>query len=279
MLTLKPYHEPSDLYELWSPGEYLDDVVEIRNRLLSGDARVLYVLWLCAAADQYVSPDILEPPVPGGLAELVEPCAALMEFFGLDPLILVAASEAAPAPPPLKDHQHRCATWIDALSHDDCRQLLRRLLAEDAAVVQAEMLATVRDSGPRGDWPAAVAGRTFYELFERTDELRAEDDAREQKKRDNATRRQAAKQQRDRKNRMKEMAKAPQKWLREAEMLVAARGTQNYQTAAEILVDLRDALGGDEGAEITRTHAAHLAKKHPTLTHLKSSLRKRGLLD
>ena len=30
---------------------------------------------------------------------------------------------------------------------------------------------------------------------------------------------------------------------------------------------------------IARRHAAHLAREHPTLNHLKSSLRKRGLLE
>ncbi len=78
---------------------------------------------------------------------------------------------------------------------------------------------------------------------------------------------------------MKEMVQDPKKWLREAEQLVDARGTHNYKTAAEILYDLREAVGGDEGDKITRRHAAHLAKKHPTLNHLKSSLRKRGLLE
>ena len=74
------------------------------------------------------------------------------------------------------------------------------------------------------------------------------------------------------------MVKALKKWLGEAEKLVDARGTQNYKAAAEILADLREAVGGDEGEQMTRKHAAHLARRHPTLTHLKSSLRKRGLL-
>ncbi len=68
-------------------------------------------------------------------------------------------------------------------------------------------------------------------------------------------------------------------WLREATKLVDARGTANYKAAAEILADLREAVGGDDGEKITRKHAAHLTQKHPTLTHLKSSLRKRGLLE
>lgn len=73
--------------------------------------------------------------------------------------------------------------------------------------------------------------------------------------------------------------KEPKKWLREAEKLVDARGTANYKAATEMLADLREAVGGDEGEKITRKHAAHLVKKHPTLNRLKSSLRKRGLLE
>ncbi len=60
---------------------------------------------------------------------------------------------------------------------------------------------------------------------------------------------------------------------------VDARGTANYKAAAEMLADLREAVGGDEGEKITRKHAAHLTKKHPTLNRLKSSLRKRRLLE
>ena len=195
------------------------------------------------------------------------------------PLILLAASEGAPAPPAQEDHQHRWDTWIDALSQRESKRLLRKLLVEDPAAVKAEMLAAIRESAPSTDWPTVALDRAFGELLERTEALRAEHDAKEQKKREAAARRKAAKQERERQDRMKQMVKAPQKWLREADKLVDARGTQNYKAAAEILADLREAVGGDEGAQITRRHAANLAKKHPTLTHLKSSLRKRGLLE
>ena len=279
ILTLNPLDESGDLGEIWSPGEYLDDVVEIRNQLLTGDVRVLYLLWLCAAVSQYDSPDNIEPPVPGGLAECVEPWGALLDFCGLDPLILVAASEGAPAPPSQQDHQDRFATWVDALSQRESKRLLAKLLVEDADIVKAEMLAAIRESGPRTDWPTVSLGRVFSELLERTEVLRDEHDAKEHKKREAAARRKAAKQAKERQDRMKQMVKAPRKWLREADTLVNARGTQNYKAAADILADLREAVGGDEGAQITRGHAAHLAKKHPTLTHLKSSLRKRGLLE
>ena len=279
ILTIDPCHDAGDIDEIWSPGEYLDDVVEIRNRLLNGDSRMLYLLWLCAANDQYVSPDIIEPPVPGGLAECLEPCGALMDFFGLDPLILIAAAEGATDGPATNDRTQQIDAWIDSLGNGEQKRLLRQLLTEDAAAVKAEMLASIRHSAPDIDWPMVVLGRPLHDLLERADVLRAEHNAKEEKKRQAAARRKAVEQERERQERMTQMVKEPQKWLREADNLVGARGTKNYKAAAEILADLREAIGGEKGAKLTKEHAAHLAKRHPTLTHLKSSLGKRGLLE
>ena len=59
ILSLSPYHEPGDLEDIWNPSKYMDDLVEVRNRLASGDFRVLYMLWLCAAMDdQFFSLDV-----------------------------------------------------------------------------------------------------------------------------------------------------------------------------------------------------------------------------
>ena len=194
-------------------------------------------------------------------------------------MILVAASEDAAKPPAQEDHEHCVDGYVEALSDRESKRLLRKLFVGDAAVVKAEMLAGLRESQPRTDWPTVALDRSFGELLERTEALRAEQSAQEHRQREAAARREAAKQERERQDRMKLMVKAPQKWLREAEKLVEARGTDNYTAAAEILSDLREAVGGDEGAQLTRKHAAHLAKKHPTLNRLKSSLRKQGLLE
>jgi hypothetical protein len=280
ILSLSPFHEAGELEEIWSPGDYMDDAIEIRNGLVAGDLRALYTLWLSAAFDeQSVSPDVVEPPVPAGLADCLESCGPVLEFFGLDPIILVAASEGAPTTSEKQTHEHLFAAWVEGLSDVESRQLLRKFLIKDAAVIKAETIAAIRQSGSSSDWPTASLGRSFQDLLEKTETIRAEHEAREQKTREAAAKRQAAKKERERHNRMKEMVKEPKKWLREAEKLVDARGTANYKAAAEMLADLREAVGGDEGEKITRKHAAHLAKKHPTLNRLKSSLRKCGLLE
>lgn len=280
IVSLSPFHESGEIEEIWNPGEYMDDMVEVRRRLVAGDLRALYVLWLCAAMDdQSVSLDVVEPPLPGGLSQCVEAFGPLMEFFGLDPLILVAASEGSPDAPRQPKHDQQCREWVEQLSDVESKLLVRRFLTEDANAVKAEMTAAIQRVGGSSDWPTVSLGRSFQMLLERTELIRADHDAKQQKKREAAAKREAARKERERQDRMKEMIKEPKTWLHEATKLVDARGTVNYKAAAEILADLREAVGGAEGEKITRKHAAHLTKKYPTLTRLKSSLRKRGLLE
>jgi hypothetical protein len=280
IVSLDPFHESGELDEIWEPGAYMEDVIQVRDLLAAGDLRVLYLLWLCAAFDdQSVSPDILEPPVPAGLGEGGQSFEDLLDFFGLDPLLLAAASEGAPDPPKQADPEERFDAWVETLSEHQSKQLLRKCLLEGATSVRAELFAASRESEARSEWPIVTLGRSYNELLERSEILRAEQEMKQRKKQETAAKREAAKRERERQRRMKEMIKAPKEWLGKAERIVEARGTQNYKAAAEILADLREAVGGDEGEQMTRTHAAHLARKHPTLTHLKSSLRKRGLLE
>ncbi|QDT10799.1 hypothetical protein [Planctomycetes bacterium K23_9] len=53
----------------------------------------------------------------------------------------------------------------------------------------------------------------------------------------------------------------------------------NYKAAAEILADIREAVGDEAGKQLAHDCAKKIVKAHTTLNMLQSSLRKRGLLD
>jgi len=159
---------------------------------------------------------------------------------------------------------------------------LEQLLACDTAAVKAEILAAVaqdRANSKQAEWPMVELNRTVETLLKQTEVLREGFEAAEKKRQAAKAIRDAARAQQVRENRMAEMIKDPQKWLAESERLADERGTSNYKLAAEILADLKEAIGGAKGKALARKHAVHLARKHPTLNHLKSSLRKRGILD
>ena len=171
------------------------------------------------------------------------------------------------------------ARWIKAQNNQRAKDLLLQFLIGDTASLKAGLLAEIRDLQTPDGWPTTDKQRSYADLLEQTATLRSHETAENARKVRGTAKRMAATAERERAARMKAMVKDPKKWLRDAEQLVDARGTHNYEAAAEILYDLREAVGGDEGDKITRRHAAHLAKRHSTLTHLKSSLRKRGLLE
>jgi len=198
IVSLSPYREIDGIEEIWNPGEYMDDMVEMRNRLIAGDLRALYVLWLCAAMDdQSVERDVVEPPVPGGLAQTVEAFGPVLKFFGLDPLLLLAAAKGSPDASEQPTHHQQCLEWMEHLTKEESSRLLRRFVTEDANAVKAKTIAAIRQGGGASDWPATSLGRSFQELLAKTEEIRADHEATERKKREAAAKREAAKRERE----------------------------------------------------------------------------------
>lgn len=265
---------------MWEANEYLDSAIDLRERLMNGDLRALYLLWLCAANDDDSHPEkMIEPPVPHGIAESEQCGEDLLSFYGIDPLLLDAVGSGVAAAPSAESEHQPVTQWVESLDLAQAKDLLQRMLVGDTADEKARLLAEIRDTQAPVVWPTTNKQRTLAELLQTTSILRDEEDKKQARKAQEKANRKAAEAERKRAERMQEMIEAPDKWLRKTERLVEARGTQNYEEAAEILFDLGKAVGGDKGEKITRRHAAKLAKKHPTLNRLKSSLRKRGLLE
>ena len=298
ILTLEPYFETREPY--WEFADCLDVIVEARKRLMLGDLRVLYLLWLCVAGDEnYLWEEATEPPVPLGLEEFPIVADELFHFFDLDPLFVTAAATGQSAAdrslPPgkqtkknLGEHQlpelpsgtNRIDQWLKSVSSAEAKKMLERLLTEDEASVKAEILAALPATNTSAtDWPTCDLKRSFQELMDTTNVLREKQAAEDQKKEIAKAKRAAKKAQKQREERMAKMVLDPQKWIRETDDLVDARGLDNYEQAAEILADLHEALGHTKHRTLAKKHAAHLAAAHPTLKRLKSFLRKQQLLD
>ena len=280
ILTLCPYHESGEINEVWEFDQYIDGAVHVREGLMAGDLRALYLLWLCAADDDYNDPDeTIEPPVPHGMADLPGPCENLLTFFGLDTLLVKAAGQGVENAPTRVSQNKILEDWVASLNAEQAKFLLTRFLVEDSQAVKADTIAEIRAGQSHVAWATTEKKRTFNQLLEICKVLRSEETRIQQQEADAKARRDAAQAEKKRQARMKEMVASPTQWLKEAEKLADARGTDNYKAAADILADLREAIGGEEGDKMARRQAAHLAKKYSTLNHLKSSLRKRGLLE
>jgi hypothetical protein len=124
ILTLCPFHESGDHGDVWETQKYLDAAIQVRERLMSGDLRALYLLWLCAADDDTNDPaEMIEPLVPHGIAESATYGGEILAFFGLDPLLLVAAGKDVNVAPP-DESQDRAARWVNALDEQPAKDML-----------------------------------------------------------------------------------------------------------------------------------------------------------
>ena len=279
ILTLAPYLE--EAYDpVWEFDDYLDATAKLREILIAGDLRALYVLWLCNAMSSNVDDEaVIEPPVPHGLANLPDEAADLLAFFEADPLLVDAAAIGIPAFNAQGSQGDAVNTWLTKLADARRDEIIQRLLSEDPVAVKAELLSAIRDSQQTPSWPVEPPTRTVAQLLQLCESLRQKEDEKEKKQAAAKAKREADKAEKQRQARMVEMQSTPESWLKKASKLVEDRGTDNYREAASILADLRDAVGGEQGNKIARKHAAHLAQKYPTLNVLKSSLRKKELLD
>ena len=217
----------------WTEGEgWLDALIALREELIQGDFRVLYLAWLKAAAIavemEDIAEDTLEPPVPAGLGPLSPALKTLVRFLDIDEALLAVATQQSE-----KRHQEspQLEPWIAQLpaaeQHDflvrlsrgepNLSLLLRRRLQELAAETQPH------------EREAETGRRTVAALREAATVWRHQQQAAEQ--------RQAALA---RQRHLEALAaREPQVW-QEIEALLEEKKAHAYDSAVALLVDLRD---------------------------------------
>jgi hypothetical protein len=100
-------------------------LVPLRDELLRGDLRPLYLGWLAATTGSELIDSAVEPEVPPGLSELSPSQQALVEFLEIDPDMLAAAM-AASAHVPQDDAPPtaRMDAWLAEWSRDEMAAML-----------------------------------------------------------------------------------------------------------------------------------------------------------
>lgn len=121
--------DESDDYDRFAEDDgngWMRRLVPLRDELLRGDLRPLYLGWLAGASSGELREDALEPEVPPGLSELSPPQQALVEFLEIDPDILAAAmSGSAPVSPADIAVTDRINAWLEEWSRDELVAVLK----------------------------------------------------------------------------------------------------------------------------------------------------------
>jgi hypothetical protein len=134
------------------PGS-LSAMIGLRDDIVRGDYRALYLAWLKVLEVEDLLDSVREPPVPPGLKALSPALRAFVDFLGLDAMLVQAAAEASgePQAPP--------ADWlrgaVGRLAEEERDAFLLRL-ARGEPHLSATLNRRLREIAP---WPEAEAPR------------------------------------------------------------------------------------------------------------------------
>jgi hypothetical protein len=216
----------------WVEGEgWLPRLLPLREDLMQGDVRLLYLVWLRVApllTGYDLEEDPIEPPIPPNLSQLSDPLKAFIELVELDPDLVNAAAQSSPRQTPAS--QPPLENWLPELSRDEQQEFLLKLVRREPHV-DLKLIQRLQElAGTAQSTVQTAPGQR------RLSELQAIADR-------TTTQRQQAEAAAAKQQRIKELQalspKEAQTWDRVMN-LIALKQSRAYDEATALLHDLRD---------------------------------------
>ncbi len=264
----------------WVEGEpWMLALIGTRAEVMQGDWRALYLGWLASLrsvdwerGDENIEDDEtnpLEPPVPPGLTHLSASLRSLAEFLRVDDELIEVAAAGNTSQAPAEPTPAELASWIKRLPVAEKDAYLLRFLTEGSdLLLRAELWKRFREAttapaaanlaAPDGRRRAAQILAARDALIETKNQKAAQRAAREQVKVQNEKAAARVKHLDDLSRR--EAAS----WV-EVDQLIATRLPKNYDTAVQLLADLRELArrsgrAAEAEARILKIHQQHRSK-------------------
>lgn len=149
----------------WIEGEgNLSSLIGLRQEILLGDYRLLYLAWLKAITCPFdeLDEEELEPPVPSGLGKLSSSLQAFVDTFELNENLLKVATTASAAQPSISENRLKEA--VKKLDRSESDAFLLRLAKAEANLSfelhkrLSEMMEIIQNT--------SLGGRTIGQLLE-----------------------------------------------------------------------------------------------------------------
>lgn len=266
--------ENYDRFAIEEGSGWMSRLAPLRNELLRGDLRPLYLGWLGSAGR--LDDDALEPEVPPGLAGLSPSQQALAEFIEVDPDLLAAAASGSERA--VKDESAPAAdidAWLAECSAGDMAAILKLIAQDQVREAERQVRAhhTAWTKARRSPRAPSAARRTVGQLRELAPSARGSRLARE------AEARAAAEAQR----RLQReatlhllMTDVDKRWA--AIDALAARGSaSSYEQAVRTLADLAEGYALTSSRKDFDRALRRLLVRHATRGALLRRLTEAGL--
>ena len=246
---------------------WLSALLPLRQTILQGDYRVLYLAWLQAAAvSAYLEDDAQEPPVPPNLQKLNEPLQAFVDWLEMEPDLIAVAAKSSPTQNALKEPFKE---WVNALSDKEKTKLLLEIVTGDSAIASQLQARLRRKFAQASEFPLVPDGeqRHFSQLRALADTQRSERQAKEK----------AAAQAKRRKYLESLKPRQAQLW-ETIKDLIARKQAQPYKQAIQHLVDLRDLAELEGSLAIYQSRIRQMQDEYSNRSGLLRRMREAKLL-
>ena len=223
----------------------LSTLAHLRDDIIQGDYRILYLAWLKAMTlesggydEDEADPDNFfndpEPALPAGLKQLTPPLNAFMDFFEIDPFLVAAAAELSLSLS--STQQADFAPMISRLTRQECDEFLFKIVNSEPGAVASLRNKLSSFEKPKPSMQSIP--RTFGELLEAAEILR----------------RAEAKRQTDEKRKkhiaeMQELAKREAQTWQDIETTLKSGYTASNYDYATTLLDKLQQLAEFQGTE------------------------------
>ena len=254
---------------------WMDSLAGLRDDILGGDLRALYLAWLSGVQNEQIELDEIEPPVPPGLGELSDPLLSLAEFLRLDEYLLEAAAERSG--PWREGGLTGLDEWVAALPGDEKDALLAQVVRGEDAHVSTRLLRRFRAEGEVANGDAAGAARTAAELGQCADALLAIHEAEEARHAEQERLQREKIALAERAIYLAKLAGQETRLWSEAEELIVSKRQKAYVQAVSTLVDLRDLASWSGEEEAFARRFASLYRRHRRKSTLIARIRNAGL--
>ena len=237
--------EPGD-WEDWDDGSgWMASLTPLRNDLLDGDWRYLYLAWLSGIEIQSLPDRVKEPPVPPGLNDLSAPLRAFVDFIGIDSELIEVTAEQSGTRAANEPSAGALEKWIRSLAVAEKDEMLLRVARGDEPNACRSLVRSFReaerDRQPGLDEEHRTPRRTVAEISEawqqrlRAKQRRLAAQAAKERERQTRTEAQA------RKRRLEDIASRNSAVWKQVSACIEKRTPKGYDRAVELLSDLKDA--------------------------------------
>jgi hypothetical protein len=268
--------EDYDRFACESGSGWMGRLTPLRDELLRGDRRALYLGWLAGVTAGEVDESSLEPEPPPGLSRLTGAQLSLVEFLEIDPDLLTAAASAdSETSAAAVDFDRERDAWLDGLSAEEARSILKQLLQGESQQAERQLKARFY-AWQRERAPCVTTSgkrRSVAELRELASEAEAERLKREAEE----LARLKAEQRRRREAYLATLAADFDRCWQDIDQKAERGIASAYEEATRALADLAEAytLHANRGEFDARLHG--FMERHGKRTALVRRLRQAGL--